>query len=874
MMTGIAGKVGIGALFLSALAMPAQGILLIDERFNYTPGNITDDEKWTAVNQEGNGPIQVLSGGSLELAPHRAPLGNRLRVTDSGSEDVGRDLPYPLAEGPLYYSFLMNVTGPPDGVTYGPHLRSGSAYCGRVFIDDLDGTFRIGVSNGASVGEWAGGSLAYNETQFVVLRMDFGPGQSTVSRLYVNPDITAGAEPAADASHTGSEVTGVERFVFRQTSATGVVEYDDLRMGTSWEAVTNSVEPDPLLAAGEHVPVGAEDGIGILGGYTGYIPSPAGTLDAFGNGPHDLVMRNGFVYPFLGFHESGSPLFGEPQEIGRSAGLLSIVHAPDGEAYALQRTGTSVRVRRFNQSSLSFLDVAQRDVGVSITGMAGFVGGNGNLHVFHTQSDGLSYHPTDYGSHDPRYRPFDGAGFWRGNIHWNFLNYTQFSSVNLGAPLVSTQVTPDTREILFQTGGSTVVQLGSGYQNDLVSADKHGVLRYFRNTSAGGGVAIGRPAFIRDRRDVALRHPIINPTPAAFPNPGTGLSDLIIGDTATTWYYAFSGEFGADGSPIYEDRLPVLATNTHVATGALPVISTGDMTGNGLIDILIGNDAGAFLYARNIGEPGAPAFAPPEPLMIGGSELFIQAGYRGSVQGPGERTWGYSCPSLYDWTGSGELDIITNTIRGDYLLMRRVPGSDPPAFEKPRPLFVDGLNLRGTWRAQPALTDWGLGGRTSMVALDHDNLLRVYWQLDEYNLEEGDVLRLENGDPVRVSSRGAGQWGRSKLQVVDWDGDGVHDLIIGTGRVSSVPAPNVGIPESLGPDDRQASALFLRNVGTNEEPVLAFPQFFRFREERMAFGIHTATPAAVDFGNGVLDLIVGSERGTITYYPRAEVTPR
>ena len=148
-----------------------------------------------------------------------------------------------------------------------------------------------------------------------------------------------------------------------------------------------------------------------------------------------------------------------------------------------------------------------------------------------------------------------------------------------------------------------------------------------------------------------------------------------------------------------------------------------------------------------------------------------------------------------------------------------------------------------------------------------------YWQIDDYNVTPGDVLRLTTGEPIQAhSKRFAGQLGRTKLQAVDWDGDGKIDLLAGTGRAASIPGPG-GIPDdTFQGDRRQASVLFLRNAGSNQDPVFEYPRVMRFRDKKLEMGVHSCSPLAIDLGRGQLDLLVGEEDGTVLYFPRKELS--
>jgi hypothetical protein len=252
----------------------------------------------------------------------------------------------------------------------------------------------------------------------------------------------------------------------------------------------------------------------------------------------------------------------------------------------------------------------------------------------------------------------------------------------------------------------------------------------------------------------------------------------------------------------------------------------------------------------------------------GGKPLDIKASYRGSLQGPGEAMWGYTCPTLYDWNGDGRLDVVLNSITSEYRVLLREPGdAKQVAFSEPMQMYCDGLALNLSWRSQPAITDWGKRGQVCMIALDEKNLLRMFWRIDDQNVRRGELLKFTDGKPILANDEGAGQTGRGKLVATDWDQDGTIDLLIGTSRGLRFPAgPDFGYPDVFGAE-RAASVLVLRNAGTNESPVFEYARLVQHNGERIKLGTHSCTPALVDLGRGVRDLLVGEERGAVRYFP-------
>ncbi|MBT3272930.1 MAG: VCBS repeat-containing protein, partial [Spirochaetales bacterium] len=156
--------------------------------------------------------------------------------------------------------------------------------------------------------------------------------------------------------------------------------------------------------------------------------------------------------------------------------------------------------------------------------------------------------------------------------------------------------------------------------------------------------------------------------------------------------------------------------------------------------------------------------------------------------------------------------------------------------------------------------------------LDDDDEFHLFWRIDDFNLEDGGKLLLEDGSTIRGNGLEAGGTGRLKLNLCDWDGDGRVDMIVGTTRNGSVPNLERGLPRTLGLPG--AAILFLKNVGTNREPVFRFPELISHEGKPLFFGIHSCGPAPAALKDGCgLDLIAGKENGRFYYYSRENLLP-
>ncbi len=97
-------------------------------------------------------------------------------------------------------------------------------------------------------------------------------------------------------------------------------------------------------------------------------------------------------------------------------------------------------------------------------------------------------------------------------------------------------------------------------------------------------------------------------------------------------------------------------------------------------------------------------------------------------------------------------------------------------------LRPEGKELLTQWRTTPVAIDWTGDGLTDLVMLDHEGYVALF----ERAKRDGRLVVLhprrvfcdEQGRPLRLNSGTAGRSGRRKLVIADWDGDGARDILV------------------------------------------------------------------------------------------------
>ena len=287
---------------------------------------------------------------------------------------------------------------------------------------------------------------------------------------------------------------------------------------------------------------------------------------------------------------------------------------------------------------------------------------------------------------------------------------------------------------------------------DLLVGDEDGRVAWVRNTGRvkGGMPQFESPVYLRQKAD-AVKFGALS-TPCAYDWDGDGKQDIVTGNSAGN--IALIRNLSGGEHPVWDAPQPftvggrpirIMAGENGSIQGpaerkwGYTVLTVADWDGDGRADLIVNSIWGRIEWFRNIGK--GLELAPAQPVKVAWEGRAPKPAWNWWDPEPGTLvTQWRTTPVAVDWNRDGLTDLILLDHEGYLCFWERFRAGNGELLLKPgRRIFRCGEN--SSYNNRSEVTDTA-------------------------------------GGPLRLNSSEAGASGRRKICITDWDGDGDLDIIV------------------------------------------------------------------------------------------------
>ncbi len=253
---------------------------------------------------------------------------------------------------------------------------------------------------------------------------------------------------------------------------------------------------------------------------------------------------------------------------------------------------------------------------------------------------------------------------------------------------------------------------------------------------------------------------------------GDGRKDLLVGyQTAGKIALYLNSSTGTDTNPVFSTFTNLKAGGSDIylpspGNCGAPAPFVCDYDNDGDWDLLVGDGAYGYVYFyKNTNTDAAPILAAGEKLRANGIELRVLNGR--------------ATPCVFDWNGDGLKDLLCGSYNGQVYYFKNTGTAQSPSYAAGTYVKAGGVDLNLDVRSVVRMFDWDGDGVKDLVGSSSTG---VYW-CRNVGTSTSPLLQARVALNAPVVAGGLvpikTDASRMRLDLVDWNNDGVMDMLIG-----------------------------------------------------------------------------------------------
>lgn len=327
-------------------------------------------------------------------------------------------------------------------------------------------------------------------------------------------------------------------------------------------------------------------------------------------------------------------------------------------------------------------------------------------------------------------------------------------------------------------------------------------------------------------------------------------------------------------APVYENPVQLKAGDAPIDVYGCPSPNFADFDQDGDLDLVCGEFLDGFTWFENVGAPGKPAY---------------NKGVRLQTRGRGPLTMNVQMivPVAFDWDKDGDVDLVVGDEDGRVALVENTgelagpKRGRQPVFLAPRYFEQEADALKCGALATPFGIDWDGDGDDDLLSgntagyfelfenLSGPNVERPRWSAPRKISVEGKPFRVMAGANGGVQGPCEAKWGYTTFSVVDWDHDGMLDIVFNSifGKVQWLRGLGPRGSTEVAPPEPLV-------VDWNGPPKKPAWNWWEPKPDELVTQWRT-TPVAVDWNDDKLvDLVMLDSEGYLALFERFETGGR